>query len=57
MELRAMAAPVSDHFPGAELVVDACSPLNLWVDDLQCFLSKLSALLYLRIWNGQELED
>jgi hypothetical protein len=45
-----------DHFPGAELVFDACSPLHVWVANRQTSSRKLNVRLQWGIWHGQEME-
>ena len=45
-----------DHFPGAELVFDALSPLHVWVSNLQFSITKLGARFHWWIWRGQEIE-
>ncbi len=46
-----------DHFPGAELIFDACSPFDLWVGNLYYSRSKLSARFRWGISNGREIES
>jgi O-methyltransferase involved in polyketide biosynthesis len=45
---------LSDHFPGAELVFDAFSPVHLWVSNIQTARSGLRCNWGL--WRGQEIE-
>jgi O-methyltransferase involved in polyketide biosynthesis len=42
-QVKSLVLTLRDHFPGAELVFDACSPFDLWVGNLYYSRSKLSA--------------
>jgi O-methyltransferase involved in polyketide biosynthesis len=55
-QVKSLVLTLRDHFPGAELVFDACSPFDLWVGNLYYSRSKLSARFRWGISNGQEIE-
>jgi O-methyltransferase involved in polyketide biosynthesis len=55
-QVKQLVLSLHDHFPGAELVFDAMSPIEVWTTNLQMSPSKLSARLRWGIWRGQELE-
>jgi len=55
-QVKRLVLALREHFPGAELVFDACSPLHVWVANRQTASVKLSARLQWGIWHGQEME-
>jgi len=55
-QAKSLVLTLRDHFPGAELVFDAFSPLHVWVCNLQISISKLSARVHWGLWRGQEIE-
>jgi len=55
-QVKRLVLALREHFPGAELVFDACSPLHVWVANRQTASVKLSACLQWGIWHGQEME-
>ena len=55
-QVKRLVLALREHFPGAELVFDACSPLHVWVANHQTSTSMLSARLQWGIWHGQEIE-
>ena len=55
-QVKSVVLTLRDHFPGAELVFDALSPLHVWVTNLQISISKLSARLHWGIRRSREIE-
>jgi O-methyltransferase involved in polyketide biosynthesis len=55
-QVKSLVLKLRDHFPGAELVIDACSPLHVWVVNRQISRSKLGARLQWGIWSGKKIE-
>jgi O-methyltransferase involved in polyketide biosynthesis len=55
-QVKSLVLKLCDHFPGAELVFDACSPLHVWVVNRQISRSKLDARLQWGIWSGKKIE-
>jgi O-methyltransferase involved in polyketide biosynthesis len=55
-QVKSLVLTLRDHFPGAELVFDAYSPIHVWRHNLQTSTSKISFLTHWGIWHGQELE-
>lgn len=53
---KSLVRMLQDHFPGAELIFDAYSPVHLRVHNLQTQGSKLSMRAHWGIWHGQEIE-
>jgi len=56
-QVKRLVLALREHFPGAELVFDACSPLHVWVANHQTSTSMLNARLQWGIWHGQETEE
>ena len=56
VQVRSLVLKLRHHFPGAELVFDAFSPLHLWVSKLQMSPSRFGGLLRWGIWHGQKIE-
>jgi O-methyltransferase involved in polyketide biosynthesis len=56
VQVKSLVLTLRDHFPGAELVFDAFSPLLVRVANLQISISKLSARVHWGLWRGQEIE-
>jgi O-methyltransferase involved in polyketide biosynthesis len=55
-QVKSLVLKLRDHFAGAELVFDACSPLHVWVTNRQISRSKLGARLTWGIWSGKKIE-
>jgi O-methyltransferase involved in polyketide biosynthesis len=55
-QVKRLVLALREHFPGAELVFDACLPFHVWVANHQTSGVKLSARLQWGIWHGQEME-
>ena len=55
-QVKSMVLMLRDHFPGAELVLDAYSPIHVWRHNLQTSTSKIDMQVSWGIWHGQELE-
>ena len=58
-QVKSLVLALRDHFPGAELVFDAFSPLHIWRSNLQITIAKLGARfprLHWGLWRGQEIE-
>jgi len=55
-KVKSLVLMLRDHFPGAELVFDAYSPLHVWVHNLQTSTAKIYLRVHWGIWRGQKLE-
>jgi O-methyltransferase involved in polyketide biosynthesis len=55
-QVKSLVLRLCNHFPGAELVFDAFSPLHAWVSNFQMSPSRFGGLLHWGIWHGQEIE-
>jgi O-methyltransferase involved in polyketide biosynthesis len=55
-QVKSLVLKLRDHFPGVELVFDACSPLHVWVVNRQISRSKLGARLQWGIWSSKKIE-
>jgi len=55
-QVKSLVLTLRDHFPGAELVFDAFSPLHVWTNTLLFSIIKLGAPLHWGIWRGQKIE-
>jgi methyltransferase (TIGR00027 family) len=55
-QVKSLVLRLRDHFPGAELVFDAYSPLHVWVSNIQTSASKIRIRVHWGIWRGQEIE-
>jgi len=53
-QARSLILMLRDHFPGAELVFDAYSPIHVWVSNLQT--ARFGFRCHWGIWHGQEIE-
>ncbi len=53
-QVKSLVLTLRDHFPGAELVFDAYSPIHRWVSNLQT--APFGVQIHWGIWHGQELE-
>ena len=54
-QVKSLVLTLLDHFPGAELVFDAYSPLHLRVSNLQA--ARFGFRCHWGIWHGQEIES
>lgn len=50
-QVKSLVLTLRDHFPGAELVFDAWSPLQIWLGNIV-----LGGILRWGLWRGRELE-
>jgi len=50
-QMKSLVLTLRDHFPSAQLIFDAWTPLQIWVGNLV-----LGGLLRWGIWRGQEIE-
>ena len=50
-QVKSLVLTLRDHFPGAELVFDACRPFEIWLGNFA-----LGGLLRWGFWRSQELE-
>lgn len=55
-QVKALVLALRDHFPGAELVFDAYSPLHVLRSNVQMARAKIRFQARWGIWHGQELE-
>jgi O-methyltransferase involved in polyketide biosynthesis len=55
-QVRSQVQTLCDHFPDADLVFDAYSPIHVWRHNLQTSTSKIYLHVRWGIWHGQELE-
>jgi O-methyltransferase involved in polyketide biosynthesis len=55
-QVKSLVLRLRDHFPGAELVFDALSPIHVWRHNLQMRTFKVAIHVRWGIWHGQELE-
>ena len=55
-QVKSLVLMLRDHFPGAELVIDAFSPYIVWANNLRLSISKLGARYHWGLKRGEELE-
>ena len=55
-QVKSLVQRLRDHFPGAELVFDAYSPLHVWRHNIQTSASKINLRVRWGTWRGQEIE-
>ncbi len=55
-QVKSLVLTLRDHFPGAELVFDALSPIHVWRHNLQMRTFKVAIHVRWGIWRGQKLE-
>jgi methyltransferase (TIGR00027 family) len=55
-QVKSLVLTLRDHFPGAELVFDAYSPLHVWRHNLRVTRTGIGAHLHWGLRRGQELE-
>jgi O-methyltransferase involved in polyketide biosynthesis len=55
-QVKSLVLMLRDHFPGAELVIDAFSPFLVRGNNLRLSITKFGARYHWGTWRGQELE-
>jgi O-methyltransferase involved in polyketide biosynthesis len=55
-QVKSLVFILRDHFPGAELVIDAFSPFLIRANNLRMSITKFGARYHWGIWRGQEIE-
>jgi O-methyltransferase involved in polyketide biosynthesis len=55
-QVKSLVLRLREHFPGAELIFDAYSPLHVWRHNLQTVHSMISMRVHWGLWRGQEVE-
>jgi O-methyltransferase involved in polyketide biosynthesis len=55
-QVKSLVLMLRDHFPGAELVIDAFSPFLIRANNLRMSITKFGARYHWGFWRGQELE-
>jgi O-methyltransferase involved in polyketide biosynthesis len=55
-QVKSLVQKLYDHFPGADLIFDAYSPIHVWRHNLQTSTSKVYLHVRWGIWHGQEIE-
>jgi O-methyltransferase involved in polyketide biosynthesis len=55
-QVKWLVLMLRDHFPGAELVIDAFSPFLIRANNLRLSITKFGARYHWGIWRGQEIE-
>ena len=55
-QVKSLVLTLRDHFPGAELVFDAFSPLHIRVSNLRLSITELGTRFRWGLWRGQEIE-
>jgi hypothetical protein len=53
-QVKSLVQTLSNHFPGAELVFDAYSPVHVW-RQTSTSTSKINLHVHWGIWNGQTI--
>ena len=53
-QVRSLVTMLRQNFPGAELVIDAYSPIHVWVSNLQT--ARAGFRCHWGLWHGQEIE-
>ncbi len=56
-QVKSLVLMLREHFPGAELVIDAFSPFLIRANNLRMAITKLGARYHWGIWRGQEIES
>jgi len=54
--VKSLVLTLNEHFPGAELVFDAFSPLLSWANNLRVILAKVGARSHWALKDGRDLE-
>jgi len=55
-QVKSLLLTLRDHFPGAELVFDSWTPLQIWIGNRMLSKSRFAGLMRWGFWRGQELE-
>jgi len=55
-QVKSLVFVLRDHFPGAELVIDAFSPFLVRANNLRFSITKFGARFHWGLWRGQEIE-
>ena len=55
-QVKSLVLVLREHFPGAELVIDAFSPYIVWANNLRLSITKLGARYHWGLRRGQEIE-
>jgi len=55
-QVKSLVLKLRDHFPGAELVIDAFSPYIVWANNLRLSITKFGARYHWGLKRGQEIE-
>ena len=55
-QVKSLVLMLRDHFPGAELVIDAFSPYIVWANNLRLSITKFGARYHWGLKRGQEIE-
>lgn len=55
-QVKSLVLMLKEHFPGAELVFDAFSPLFVWANNRRVALTKIGALSHWGLKRGKDLE-
>jgi len=56
-QVKLLVLTLRDHFPGAELVFDAFSPIMRWGHNVRVTRTRVGAYLYWALKHGQDLEQ
>jgi O-methyltransferase involved in polyketide biosynthesis len=54
-QVKSLVLTLHKHFPGAELVFDAYSPIHVWRSNIQT--AEIGFRVHWGIWHGQEIEE
>src|SRR5512136_2796124 len=55
-QVKSLVLTLRERFPGAELVLEAWSPLHIWRSNLQQSTSKIVPRFRWGMWRGQKIE-
>jgi O-methyltransferase involved in polyketide biosynthesis len=55
-QVKSLVLMLREHFPGAELVIDAFSPYIVWANNLRLSITKFGARYHWGLKRGQEIE-
>ncbi len=56
-QVKSLVLMLREHFPGAELVIDAFSPFLVRANNFRLTITKFGARYHWGIWRGQEIES
>ncbi|MCX6030047.1 MAG: class I SAM-dependent methyltransferase [Chloroflexi bacterium] len=56
-QVKSLVLMLRDHFPGAELVIDAFSPYSVWANNLRLSITKFGVRYHWGLKHGQEIES